>query len=97
MEIVQNELTDRLRHLHQRQDTGKCCRCRQNEQDRSEGTNRLNQNGPDVADANTPVHKKADKQCIEYGDNSRLSRGSNAAVDTAEDDYRTKQCKKALF
>ena len=97
MEIVQNELTDRLRHLHQRQDTGKCCRCRQDEQDRSEGTNRLNQNGPDVADANTPVYKKADKQCIEYGDNSRLGRGSNAAVDTAEDDYRTEQCKKTLF
>ena len=97
MEVVQDKLADRLRYLHQRQHTGKCRRCRQNKQDRGEGTNRLNQNGPDVADADTPVHKKADDQCIEYGDNSRLSRGSDTAVDTAKDDHRAEQCKKALF
>ena len=90
MEVVQDKLADRLRYLHQRQHTGECGRCCQNKQDRGEGTNRLNQNGPDVADTDTSVHKKADDQCIEYGDNSRLGRGSNAAVDTAEDNHRAK-------
>ena len=58
VEVVQDKLADRLRYLHQRQHTGKCRRCRQNKQDRGEGTNRLNQNGPDAADADTPVHKR---------------------------------------
>ena len=58
--MLQDKAADRLRHLHQGQDSGKCRGSCQNKEDRCECADGFHQNPPDITDVDAPVNKKAD-------------------------------------
>ena len=86
--MLQDKAADRLRHLHQGQDSGKCRGSCQNKEDRCECADRFHKNRRDIPEFHGPVEEQADKQGIENGDNCCFRGGGDAAVDTAKDDDR---------
>ena len=94
--MFQDKAADRLRHLHQGQNSGKCRGSCQNKEDRCECADRFHKNRRDIPECHGPVEEQADKQGIENGDNRCFRGGGDAAVDTAKDDNRAQEGEKAF-